>query len=122
MEKKKVLVVDDDRTLAQTTAEILRTNGYEVALAYDSYQAITNAFNAPPNLILLDIKMPAGGGMNAYASLRSSYKTMDIPIIFTSGVSKEEFVDSVSPKDAKNFVGKPYNMDELLQKIKTLIG
>jgi DNA-binding response OmpR family regulator len=119
---KKILIVDDDRTLSDTTAEVLREHGYEVIAAYDGYGAIRLAMETIPQLIILDIMMPAGGGLGVYDSLQHSSVTQNIPVIFTTGKSPDEVSDKLSPRAMKNFVTKPYNIEELVARIEKLIG
>lgn len=119
---KKILVVDDDRVLSNTTAEVLRQHGYEVVAAYDGYQSLRLAHELVPSLIILDIRMPAGGGLTVYKNLKASYDTQNIPIIFTSGVEIDDVAASISPRDVKNFVRKPYDMANLLERVEKLIG
>jgi DNA-binding response OmpR family regulator len=119
---RKILVVDDDRTLAETTAEILRVRGYEVFLAFDGYQVMSLAHRIKPDLIMLDVMMPAGGGIRAYQYLKLSSGTSTIPVIFATAVPFEDVVEKVGQIDSKYFVSKPYDVDMLVEKISGLIG
>jgi len=119
---RKILVVDDDRTLAESTAEILRVHGYDVFLAFDGYQALNTARQIKPNLIMLDVMMPAGGGIKTYENLKLSIGTSTIPVIFATAVPIEDVIEKIGQIDSKRFISKPYDIDLLVEKIRGLIG
>src|SRR5215207_3369735 len=66
----RLLVVDDSPDAADTTAELLRLDGYDVAVAYDGAQAVEVAARSRPRLVLMDITMPALDGYSAARELR----------------------------------------------------
>jgi len=87
MVKKKILVVDDEEDVARALKIRLKANGYHVVLASDSVQAFSMANKEKPNLIILDIMIPGGGGFVVAERLKQSTATHDIPIIFLTGIS-----------------------------------
>jgi CheY-like chemotaxis protein len=86
MAKRKVLVVDDEQDVAKALKIRLKANGYNVVLAFDSVQAFTMANKEKPDLILLDIMIPGGGGVVVAERLKQSTATHHIPIIFLTGI------------------------------------
>ena len=119
---KKILVVDDEPQIVQLLSRRLRANGYETYGANDSYQCLKMAQEVNPDLILLDIKMPAGGGIQAFNNLKASSYTSIIPIIFITANHSEEVKREVMKMGADGFFAKPFNSVELLNQIKGLIG
>jgi CheY-like chemotaxis protein len=119
---KKIVVVDDDRTLATTTAEVLREHGYEAWVAFDGYQALTITRQTRPDVIILDVMMPAGGGIKTFQNLRLSIDTANIPIIFATAVAPEEVMEKLGQTDIRNFVSKPYDVAALVALIEKLVG
>ena len=119
---KKILIVDDEPQIVQLLSQRLRANGYETFGAYDSYQCLKMAKEVSPDLILLDIKMPAGGGIMAFNNLKASTYTSVIPIIFITANNSDEVKERVMELGADGFFAKPFNSVDLLNKIKTLIG
>lgn len=119
---KRILVVDDEPQIVRLLIQRLKTNGYETFAANDSYQCIKMAREVKPDLILLDIKMPAGGGIHAFNILKSSIYTSTIPIIFITAYPGDEVKKQVKELGADGFFAKPFNSVELLNKIKELIG
>jgi CheY-like chemotaxis protein len=119
---KKILVVDDEVQIVKLISQRLEASGYETFGAHDSYQCIKFTKMVEPDLILLDIKMPAGGGIHAFNSLRSSIYTENIPIIFITAYPGPEIEKQVKELGAEGYFAKPFNSAELVEKIKSLIG
>jgi DNA-binding response OmpR family regulator len=69
----KILIVDDDRNLADTFAELLLHRGYDVRVAYDVDEALTQAALEPPHAVLLDLDLPAIDGIEVARQLRQEY-------------------------------------------------
>ncbi len=120
--KKKILVVDDEPQIVHLLSQRLKANGYETYAANDSYQCIKMTREVKPDLILLDMKMPAGGGLHAFETLKSSVFTSNIPIIFITAYPGEEVKKQVEELGADGFFAKPFSSVDLLNRIKELIG
>lgn len=115
MSKRKVLVVDDEQDVAQALKVRLKANGFHVILASDSVQAFIMANKEKPDLIILDIMLPGGGGFVVAERLKQSQATHSIPIIFLTGVPGGE--EKAYQLGASGYVMKPYHPDELLETI-----
>jgi len=115
MVKKKILVVDDEEDVARALKIRLKANGYHVVLASDSVQAFSMANKEKPNLIILDIMIPGGGGFVVAERLKQSTATHDIPIIFLTGISGGE--ERAYKVGASGYVMKPYDPEKLLETI-----
>jgi two-component system, OmpR family, response regulator MtrA len=114
----KVLVVDDDDAIAQLVAELLREEGYETRLVTDSRKA-TEAFAAfQPDLVILDVLMPSVDGISLCLQLR---RESDVPVLFLS--AKRDAPDRVVGLriGADDYVGKPFDNDELLARVGALL-
>lgn len=118
----KILVVDDEPQIVHLLCQRLKANGYETYGANDSYQCLKMTKEVNPDLILLDIKMPAGGGIQAFTNLRASVYTQNIPVIFITAYPGPEIEKQVQEMGADGFFAKPFNSKELVKKIKSLIG
>ena len=119
---KKILVIDDDRSIVMLLGRILTQAGYEVLTAADGVQGIKFAFQADPDLIVLDIRFPAGGGMGLLQKLSDSTKTWNIPIIINTSYDDPEIKQKAEEYNVKDFMLKPVDPDELVKKIKEIIG
>jgi two-component system alkaline phosphatase synthesis response regulator PhoP len=118
---KKILVVDDDLPVLTLMVDRLKNSGYEVIAASEAYQAVRLALSEKPALIVLDIRMPAGG-LNAYENIRHSIDLALTPIIFSSAYVDEKVLKIVDNDPAADYVAKPFKMEVLLGKIKIRLG
>jgi len=119
---KKILIVDDEPHIVRLLASRLRADNYEVRVACDGYQCIKVAREERPDLIILDIKMPAGGGLHAFETLRALPDTLITPVIFITAYASEEIRKQVLEMGAEDFVAKPFDSDDLLRKVRKALG
>jgi len=115
MVKKKILVVDCEQDMVKALKVRLEANGYQVVLASDSVQAFSIANQENPDLILLDIMIPGGGGFVVAERLKQSAATHHIPIVFLTGVPGGE--ERAYKLGASAYVMKPYQPEELMETI-----
>ena len=120
--KKKILVVDDETQIVRLLSLRLQANNYDVIVAYDGYQCIQMVKAENPDLILLDIKMPMGGGIEAFENLRNNKITEKIPVIFITAFPSVEVKKQVIDMGADGFIAKPFSSEELLNKIRSIVG
>ncbi len=114
--KTKILVVDNEEDAAKALEVRLKTNGYQVVLAFDSVHAYTLAQVEKPDLIILETFIPGGGGIHVAERLKGSVATQHIPIIFVTEVSGCE--KRAYQAGARSYLMKPYNPHVLLGEIK----
>jgi CheY-like chemotaxis protein len=119
---KKILIVDDDQDLVRLLAAKLRRENYEVLIAFDGPQGIAQALKMAPDLILLDIKLPGGGGYTVFDTLKKSAKTSDIPLFFISALPESEVAKKAEELGADDYLAKPFNSQALIQKIQETLG
>jgi len=113
----KVLIVDDDEQLALLLALHLRSAGYQPITAVDAMQGFMFAMREQPALILLDINMPAGGGMSLLGRLGKAVKTMLIPIVVVTARQDAETESEARRNGARGFLRKPIDRDALLATV-----
>jgi len=116
-EKKKILIVDDERDIVKALTIRLQRAGYEVVTAFDGAQGIFMAHKENPDLIILDIRMPAGNGFSVAQKLKESTDTFTIPVIFLTGSPEMNSEESARVLGARFYVKKPYDPEELLDAI-----
>src|SRR5262245_41471712 len=85
-----IMVVDDDQCILAVLKAILCDHGYAVRILTDGRQVLESAQTDPPDLILLDIRLPDIEGYDVCAALKADLRTQDIPVIFVSAL-KESF-------------------------------
>ena len=115
--KRKVLVVDDDRSLTELLQMVLEDAGYEVALAENGREAIVSAAKDPPDLVVLDVVMPEMDGWATSDHLLSHERTARIPIIFLSARVGVEDQLRGWYRGCFDYLTKPFDIQELLEKV-----
>ena len=118
MDQKKILIVDDERDIVKALMIRLQRAGYEVVTAFDGAQAVFAAHKEKPDLIILDIRMPAGNGFGVAEKLKHSASTLSIPIIFLTGGPERDSEEKAMTLGARFYIKKPYDPEELLDAIK----
>ena len=114
---KKILVVDDERSIVRLLSLRLRKHNFKVLEAHDGYECVEKAKLELPDLILLDIRMPYGGGIMAFDKMRSMPNVKKIPVIFITAYPKTKVKELVMKKGAAGFVAKPFDSDILMNTI-----
>ena len=114
---KKILIADDDTSLVEVLMSRLRQHNYGVICAFDAIQVMSMAMSDKPDLIILDIKMPAGTGRGALENLKNSSKTSSIPVIVITAYPDDELRRFAIDNGAVDFLEKPFQVDALLESI-----
>jgi DNA-binding response OmpR family regulator len=116
--KTTILIVDDDLQLLQLVALNLELEGYDVLLAGDGQQALTQIETQAPDLVLLDVMMPR---MNGFAVCHRVREFSTVPIIIITAQGRSQ--DKVRGLDlgADDYLTKPLNMDELLARVRAVL-
>jgi len=117
-EKKKILIVDDERDIVKGLMIRLQGAGYNVVTAFDGAQGVFMAHKEKPDLIILDIRMPAGNGFSVAQRLKRSMHTFTIPVIFLTGSPEKNAEEKAMALGARFYIKKPYDPEELLDAIK----
>ena len=120
VEKKQILLVDDDITFLKMMQKWLGTK-YRVAAARSGPQALSYLAEHTVDLILLDYEMPLMDGPKVLEALRSKPKTANIPVIFLTGKNDPESVRSVMSLKPASYLLKSSNKEEILQSLDSFI-
>jgi len=115
MEKKRILVADDDTLTREIVAKLLQEEGYDVALATDGQEAITLVSIYCPDLVLTDLSMPRLNGIGVLTRVRQVTPTTPV-IIFTSDPTPE-VEQEARQLGARDYIHKPFDIDDLLKRI-----
>ena len=113
--RKRLLVVDDEREVAEMTQLVLEDLGYEVLLAGDGEEAVSMAMRPGLDAILLDVMMPKLNGAAAARTMRA--RGVRTPIVLMSGYAEDELVTRGLKADANAFLKKPFLAPELARVI-----
>jgi len=121
MNRTKIMIVDDDPELRMALKLRLRANHYDTVSACDGYSAIALAQKEHPNLILLDLGLPAGDGYVVLKRLRDSDTLSDIPVIVLTARDPRANEDRSLQAGAAAFFQKPADNHELLEVIQATL-
>ncbi|HEY6060241.1 MAG TPA: response regulator [Gemmatimonadales bacterium] len=117
-----VLIADDDQVTVQLVSSVLKANGYDVRAAYDSLQAVTLAMRDPPDAIILDLAMPAGGGWSVLERLKASSKTRGIPVVVLTALTDPQLPARAKALGADAFLVKPVAPNELRNTLERFLN
>jgi DNA-binding response OmpR family regulator len=122
MSYKKILIVDDDPDTCQGMQVRLRANHYETFLAADALSTLVEARKHQPDLIILDLGLPAGDGFLVMERLKTFRALAAIPIIVVSGRDPYVNRERALRAGAKAFLQKPVDNAQLLAVIREVLG
>lgn len=121
MFKGKILVVDDEPDIVKTVGIRLKASGYKVVSAMDGLQATNIAIIEQPDLIILDINMPAGDGHTVAKRLKHSSKTCSVPILFLTASTNPEDYKKAFDSGVVKYITKPFDPKELIAAVDDLV-
>ena len=119
--KRRLLVVDDEPSIAKIVRKQLEVAGYDVTVAVDGLEGLTKARELMPELIVLDVMLPKMNGTEVCTTLKGDPKTQAIPILMLTAKAQRQDKDIVLQAGANAFLTKPFQLEELLSKIKALL-
>jgi DNA-binding response OmpR family regulator len=117
----KILIVDDDPDLRQALRLRLRANHFDTVNAGDGYSAIAQAYKEQPDLIILDLGLPAGDGFVVLDRLQRDDKLSNIPVIVLTARDPQSSEQQVLHAGASSFFQKPADNAELLEVIRATL-
>jgi len=118
----KVLIVDDDRTLADLLAFTMRRSGFEPIMAFSAPEAIRVFEAQPVDVVILDVNMPGEPGLrDGFDVCQQIRKTSDVPIILLTVRDDEEDVVSGLSMGADDYVLKPFSPRQLVARVKSVL-
>ncbi len=120
--KKRILVIEDDMHILAVLQKRLESAGYEVITASGGKEGFRKARMENPHLIILDLILPEMDGYEICNFLKKDKKYKEIPIIILSARSQERDIEEAKKAGAEAYFTKPFNHEELLAKIKELMG
>jgi DNA-binding response OmpR family regulator len=122
MSNKKILIVEDDADVRLGYQVLLKANHYDTFFAADSTSAVSEARKQQPDLIILDLGLPAGDGFIVLERFRANPNLAVIPVIVVSARDLQGNKERALKAGAKVFVQKPWNDSELLALISEQLG
>ncbi len=118
----KILLVEDNPELLESTAELLELKGYEVHTAINGKIGLERAKSLRPHLIISDIMMPKMDGYDMLNALRAIPETALIPFIFLTAKAQKTDILRGAASGADRYLVKPFQMKDLLKAINAILG
>jgi CheY-like chemotaxis protein len=119
---RKILLVDDDESIIEVLKESLAGAGFEIVTASNGEEGVAQALVHTPDLIVSDIVMPKMDGWDLCQTLRSLPSTKAVPFIFLSSLDQAPEKVLAFRLGADAYLTKPFNMHEILEKVRQLVG
>ena len=121
MNKRRILIIDDETDMVTLLTKGLETYGYEVMTAANGWDGLTLARIEKPDLILLDNLMPKMDGSTTLASLKAIKETRDIPVMVLTALSGKKHVRDAMKNGASDYIVKPFDLHSLLKRISNVL-
>ena len=116
--KRKILIIEDEKSLAQVLEDTFSQEGFEIIKAFDGENGVDKFYNEKPDLILLDINLPKKLGWEVFKEIR---ETSNIPIIMMTARDSDSDEYNGLSIGADDYITKPFNLKILLLKVKKLL-
>lgn len=121
MERKKILIVDDELSILVPLQFLMEKSGYDPKLAQSGKEAIEKISNFKPDLVLLDIMLPDLDGYEIYQRIRENKEWDQIKVIFLTAKNRDTDIAKGLALGADAYIVKPFSNVELLDKVAALI-
>lgn len=121
MSPSNILVIEDDALVARTIERCLRGNEYHVQVVNTGVAGLKAARRKIPDLVLLDVMMPGMDGYTVCKEMREDTLLKNVPVIFLTAKNKVEDKIIGLSVGADDYLGKPFNVDELLLRVKAIL-
>jgi len=121
MDKKKVLIVDDDRDCVQMVKDFLENKGFEIATAYEGETGLAKAKTFKPDVMILDVMMPVLDGMGVLQTLKDDNSTKHIPVIMLTAKDRDSDILKGYKHGAEYYITKPFDLKQLMLGVKLML-
>jgi len=118
----RILIIEDNVDIAELLKDLLIREKFEVTVCYDGVQGTEFVHKLKPDLILLDLMLPAGGGFYVLDKVKLSSNTNMIPIVVLTASRDTEHRQKAIAKGVNAFLEKPYDPKQLVALIRGILG
>lgn len=117
----RILLIDDDPDIVRFVTSNLELEGYSVKSALTAAEGLELALSDPPDLVVLDIVLGDGDGYDVMERVRTNPATSNVPVVLVSAKSQTRDVVKALDAGADDFLGKPFDIDELLSRVRSVL-
>ncbi len=118
----KILVIEDEANIQKLTKTNLTASGYRVLVAGNGEEGLKLAQQEHPNLVLLDLRLPGMSGWDVLMLLKTNRRLQKIPVIIMTATVPQNQEYKFSSMRTAGYLVKPFEVDELLRKVKQVLG
>lgn len=118
----RILIAEDEPDIRELVAFTLRFAGHEVTTTANGEEALHQASELIPDLILMDVRMPRMTGYDACRAMKSDPALKDIPIVFLSAKGQDAEIQSGLEAGAEDYLLKPFAPDQLTDRVKAILS
>jgi CheY-like chemotaxis protein len=112
-----ILVAEDERDIRDLLVTFLEIGGFQTVAVPNGQEAVEQAVDRQPDLILLDVRMPRMDGLQACAALKAMPGTCDIPVVFLSAYASKQDIELGLAAGAERYLAKPIELEDLNQSV-----
>lgn len=120
--KHRILVVDDEPSIAKVLRKQLEVAGFEVNVGVDGEDGLTKAREWRPDLLVLDVMLPKRNGHEVCSALRQDEQFRRLPIIMLTAKAQRQDQQEAMQRGADAYLAKPFQLEELLAKVRALLA
>jgi len=120
--KARLLVIEDEPSLAKVLQMRLQIEGFEVEIALDGAEGMKMMEESPPDMVVCDLMMPVMDGLEVTKAMKSDPRFKAIPILILTALRSEKQMAALQKAGADGFATKPYDGKELSSRIRQLLG
>jgi CheY-like chemotaxis protein len=118
----RILIAEDEPDIRELVAFTLRFAGHEVTTTSNGEEAVQQASQVIPDLILMDVRMPKMTGYDACRVMKASPALKDIPVVFLSAKGQDSEIQSGLDAGAEEYLLKPFAPDQLTERVKAILA
>jgi two-component system phosphate regulon response regulator PhoB len=118
---QRILVVDDEEDLLELVRYNLAKEGYEVECVGSGEEALVSARRSPPDLVVLDLMLPAVDGLEVCRRLKADAKTRDVPIVMLTAKGEDADMVAGLERGADDYIAKPFSPRVLSARVRALL-
>ncbi len=120
---KKVLIIEDDAFILETVVKKFKDSGFNTFFAKDADEAIKSIYENMPDIVLLDIILPKGNGLELLKKIKSDEKSSKIPVIIFSNLGSENDIKTAMESGASDYIVKAsVSPLQVVEKVRSIIS
>lgn len=118
----RILIAEDEPDIRELVAFTLRFAGHEVVATSNGEEALQQASQIIPDIILMDVRMPKMTGYDACRAMKADPALMDIPVVFLSAKGQDSEIQTGLEAGAEEYLLKPFAPDQLVERVKAILS